>query len=81
MNLNEVETKYTSEFLGTISPNPIVVRVMNMKYRELPNDQCSMNMNTTASKVRKTVMSSIASQTGAFKSVSPSVLQQKMHLN
>ena len=67
----------TAVLCGTISPNPIVVKVIKIKYSEIGKLQSSKYMITIASSEMNTIMNEIASHTGAFKSVEPSVLKNK----
>lgn len=70
------DNKLTAVFCGTISPKPIVVKVINIKYSETGKLQSSSDMSISASSEIKTVMKTKANHTGTFNSVVPSVLKK-----
>lgn len=56
----------TADDLGTISPKPIVVNVMKMKYNAVPKSQPSRAQYINDMTARKTKMIGKATHTGAL---------------
>ena len=65
------DSKLTAADLGTMSPNPIVVKVMKMKYNAVPKSHPSRAQYRDDMNARKIKIIGKATQTGALICASP----------